>query len=83
MPQLDLSLLCTMYFESIALVLVVLITGGMRDGLLDSSSVELFDPFTGAACELPSLPSDKTHHTQDGPLLCGASWTGFQDVGVA
>ena len=63
--------------------LVILITGGFRSGLLDSTSVELFDPVTKESCELPHLPSDRTHHTQDGPLLCGGSWPDQnQDVGL-
>ena len=63
--------------------LVILISGGFRSGFSDSTSVELFDPVTAESCELPALPSDRTHHTQDGPLLCGGSWPGHnQQAGI-
>ena len=61
---------------------MILISGGFRKYLDDSTSVELFDPVTKESCELPPLPGDRTHHTQDGPLLCGGNWPENQDVGI-
>ena len=55
----------------------VLITGGGRDAGYALESAELFLPWSGSICSLPSLPRDgryggwRLSHTQSGSTLCG------------
>ena len=55
----------------------VLITGGGRDATYALESAELFLPWSGSTCSLPSLPKIgryggwRLSHTQSGSTLCG------------
>merc|ERR1711892_347638 len=45
----------------------LLLSGG--DGA--ETSVEIYSPFTGQSCSLPSLPDQRYRHTMDSTLICG------------
>ena len=63
-------MLCEVNKDLFDIILVaVLITGGEGE-----STAELFLPFAGTSCVLPSLPDNRARHTVDNNIICGGKF---------
>ena len=54
------------------LFLGLIISGGSGSV---GKSAEVFVPFTGQHCTLPSLPARRENHTMEGRMVCGGDYT--------